>query len=95
MRALFYHPSAAWDGRARVFLAAARGLAARGWNVTYATAPDGEPRRRALAAGLPAIGVDPDAGMVGRTGELARALRDHFVEVVFVHGERDHLAASG
>ncbi|HZF66822.1 MAG TPA: glycosyltransferase family 4 protein [Gemmatirosa sp.] len=94
MRALFYHPSAEWNGRARVFLAAARGLAAQGWNVTFATAPEGEPRRRVLAAGLPAVGVDPDAGMVSRSGELAAALRDHFVEVVFVHGERDQLAAS-
>lgn len=95
MRALFYHPSAEWNGRARVFLGAARGLAAQGWTVTFATAAEGEPRRRVLAEGLPAVGVDPEAGMVGRTGELARALRDHFVEVVFVHGERDHLAASG
>ena len=95
MRALFYHPSPLWNGRARVFLAAARGLAARGWHVTYATAPEGEPRRRALAAGLPAIGVDPEAHPVLGSGELARAVRDHFVEVVFVHGERDQLAAAG
>lgn len=94
MRALFYHPSDAWDGHARVFLAAARGLAARGWNVTVATAPEGEPRRRILEAGFPAIGVDPDVRPVLGSGELADLVRDHFVEVVFVHGERAQLAAA-
>ncbi|CAA9338604.1 MAG: hypothetical protein AVDCRST_MAG40-2288, partial [uncultured Gemmatimonadaceae bacterium] len=36
MRALFYHNSAEWTGSARIFAAAARTLAARGHQVTYA-----------------------------------------------------------
>lgn len=40
MRALFLHGAREWSGTARAFAAAARGLAARGYNVTYLAEPD-------------------------------------------------------
>ncbi|HVF40229.1 MAG TPA: glycosyltransferase family 4 protein [Gemmatimonadaceae bacterium] len=40
MRALFMHCAKEWSGTARAFAVAARGLAARGYNVTYLAEPD-------------------------------------------------------
>ncbi|MGZ8377387.1 MAG: glycosyltransferase [Gemmatirosa sp.] len=95
MRALFHHPHPEWNGGARAFALAARGLAARGWQVLFACCPDTEPHRRAVAMGLPVHPLESGDGFVAGSSALARALRDQFVEVVFVHGERAHLAAAG
>ncbi len=98
-RVLFYHPHAAADGRARVFVAAARGLAARGWHVAFATV---EPTRRrapaaelAEAAGVRVVVVPAPRGLLADTAELSRALRGELAEVVFVHGERGHVVGAG
>lgn len=95
MRALFHHPHHEWTGAARAFATAARGLAARGWQVTFACCPDGEAQRHAAALGLPVYSLAAGEGVMGSSGSLARALREQFVEVVFVHGERAQLAAAG
>ncbi len=95
MRALFHHPHEDWTGSARAFALAARGLAASGWQVLFACCPDTEPHRRAVAMGLPVLPLERGDGLMAGSSALARALREQFVEVVFVHGERAHLAAAG
>jgi hypothetical protein len=95
VRALFHHPHAEWDGRARAFAAVARGLRGRGWEVRFACCPDTEPERRAEALGLPVHPLTLGDGVIAGSGALARALREQLVDVVFVHGERAHLAAAG
>lgn len=95
MRALFYHPSHVWTGSARAFAHAGRGLARRGWQVTFACAEEGEARRHAERLGLHVVAVEADANVLGATGDLARVVREQFAEAVFVHGERDHLVAAG
>ena len=95
MRALFHHPAADWNGQARAFAAAARGLAARGWHALFACCPDTDAHRRAEAHGLRVHPLSRDGGLVSGSTALARAVREQAVEVVFVHGERAQLAAAG
>ncbi len=95
MRALFYHPGGRWGGEARAFVAAARGLAARGWHAQVATAPGSPTHARAERAGVPAAPLDDADSFVGAVGALARAVRAHAAEVVFAHGERGHAVAAG
>ncbi len=95
MRALFYHPGGRWCGEARAFVAAARGLAARGWHAQLATR-DGSPTHlHADRAGVAVAPLDDADSFVGAVGALARAVRAHGAEVVFAHGERGHAAAAG
>ncbi len=95
MRALFYHPGGRWCGEARAFVAAARGLAARGWHAQLATR-DGSPTHlHADRAGVAVAPLDDADSFVGAVGALARAVRAHAAEVVFAHGERGHAAAAG
>ncbi len=93
MRALFYYSDRAWSGRARVFAAAARGLAARGYQVTYVCQPESAVEQRLSSAGYDII---PIAGRPGpATGlRLRRVMHERFVEVVFVHTAREHLATA-
>ena len=93
MRALFYHADRAWSGRARAFAAAARGLAARGYQVTFVCQPESAVEQRLSSSGYDIVPVTGRAGM--RTGlRLRRIMHERFVEVVFVHTEREHLAAA-
>ena len=95
MKALFHHPAAEWDGQARAFAAAARGLGARGWDTLFACCPATDAHRRAEANGLRVHPLARDEGFVAGSTALARAVREQAVEVVFVHGERAQLAAAG
>ena len=52
MKALFHHPAAEWNGRARVFAAAAHGLGARGWDARFACCPDTEAHRTQVKAAV-------------------------------------------
>lgn len=95
MRAVFYHPGGRWCGEARAFVAAARGLAARGWQARLATAPGSPAHAHAGAAGVAVASLGTAESFVGAVGELARALRAANAEVVFAHGERGHAVAAG
>ncbi|GJG88021.1 hypothetical protein tb265_32020 [Gemmatimonadetes bacterium T265] len=97
MPVLFYHPDAVADGRARAFVAGARGLADAGWRVALATHAAATHGAAALAAaqGIPVLTLPPSTTLVGATAELSRAIRTHLAEVVFVHGERAHVVAAG
>src|SRR5687768_5871841 len=93
MRALFYHADRVWSGRARAFAAAARGLAARGYQVTFVCQPDSGVEQRLSSNGYDIVPMGGRPGM--RTGlRLSRLMHERFVEVVFVHTEREHLAAA-
>ena len=94
MRALFYHPTPDWTGCARAFAVAARGLAARGYQVTYACAEEGTALQRASAPGVDVLTLPVDETWVTASRRLRQAIIDGFVEVVFVHGEREQLVAA-
>ena len=102
MPVLFYHPEGVADARARVFVAAARGLADAGWRVAFATRAAREPGQHsggaaalAEAAEVPVVSLPPATSLVGATAELSRAIRTQFAEVVFVHGDRAQVVAAG
>ena len=93
-RGLGYPPEAAGDGRARAGIAAARGLADRGWHGAFATLVDGSPARPgtaaalADAAGVRVVPVPGLRGVLADTARLSRVVRAELAEVVFVHGAR-------
>ena len=94
MRLLFYVGDKGWTGCARAFVAAARGLGARGHQVTL-VCPGGSPTaRRAEAFGVDTVPADPDASAAGDAWSLRRILQDRFVEVAFVHTDREQLVVS-
>jgi len=65
VRILFLHCAREWSGTARAFAVAARGLAARGYNVTYLAEPDSiveQSASRIATVASKAGGTDPVAG---------------------------------
>ena len=95
MRVLFLHSEREWSGSARAFAAAAAGLAQRGWQVTFVCPPGSETEERlAGVSEYEVIPVEPGGGWAGESRRLRRVLLDKFVEAVFVHTEREHLAAA-
>jgi Glycosyl transferases group 1/Glycosyl transferase 4-like domain len=94
MRALFVVSDVSWSGSARVFVAAARGLAARGYQVTAVCQPETAVEQRLASSGVETVPVELDGTWRGAARRLRRVLEDRFVEVVFVHGERDSLIAA-
>ena len=94
MRALFYVGEQRWNGCARAFVAAARGLASRGHQVTLVAPGGSTAARRAEALGVDTVPVDPEASAAGDTWGLRRVLQERFVEVAFVHGDREQLVVS-
>lgn len=94
MRLLFLVSDAHWSGRARAFASAARGLAARGHEVHVACDADCPVQARLATEGLSVVPMNPDAGAAGDALQLRRELAERGVDVVFVHGDAEHLAAS-
>jgi hypothetical protein len=95
VRVLFYYSAPVWSGSARVFAAAGRGLAERGYQVTFVcTSAARGVEARAAAEGCDVVTVEPDGTAFGTGWELKKLLVDRFVETVFVHTEREHLAAA-
>jgi len=94
MRVLFYVGDKAWSGCARVFVAAARGLGARGHQVTLVCPGGSATARRAEAIGVDTVPADPDATAAGDAWGLRRILQERFVEVAFVHTDREQLLVS-
>jgi hypothetical protein len=94
VRLLFYYSARAWSGEARAFAAAARGLHARGHQITYVCAPESAVEQKVASAGHDVIPMRSD-GWWGRTAiRLRRALSGRFIEVAFVHTPREHKVAS-
>ncbi|MBC7788961.1 MAG: glycosyltransferase family 4 protein [Anaerolineae bacterium] len=94
MRILFYHAARGWSGGARAFADAARGLAARGHQVSFACASDSQVEHRLDHAAyevLPMLRRRPWPRSALRLREVL-TLRQ--VEVIFVHTDREQIIAS-
>jgi glycosyltransferase involved in cell wall biosynthesis len=89
VRALFYYDAPVWSGSARAFAAAGRGLGERGYHVTF-VCPSGEVEARAAAEGCDVVPLEVGAA----AWQLRRIVTERFIETVFVHSQREHLAAA-
>lgn len=94
MRVLFLVSDGAWSARARAFVLAARGLAARRHDVMVACESECPVQVRAAASDVPVVALRPDASAAGDAWQLRRALQARGVDVVFVHSDQEHLVAS-
>jgi glycosyltransferase involved in cell wall biosynthesis len=94
MRVLFYHGESAWSGTARVSIQLARGLAARGHQITVASCAGGLIEYAAQAAGIETTPIEVAARAMGGAVDLRRVLAEKFIEVAVVSSERDHLVVS-
>ncbi len=94
MRVMFYYSAPGWTGGARVFVAAARGLAARGYQVTFACPGGSSVEARAAAEGCDVVALDTSGSIVSRGWRLQRLLTERFIETVFVHTEEEQLDVS-
>lgn len=91
---MFYYSASEWTGSARAFAAAGRGLAARGYQVTFVCPGDGQVEARAAAEGCDVIPLSPGGSLLLRSWRLQRILSEKFVETVFVHTEPEHIAVA-
>jgi glycosyltransferase involved in cell wall biosynthesis len=94
MRTLFYHANAAWSGSSRAFAVAARGLAARGEPVTVVCQSDTPAEQAFAREGLDVVPVPISNAVTRDSLRLRTVLKERFIEVVFLHTEREHLVAS-
>ncbi len=94
MRVLFYLNDKEWTGCARVTLAAGRGLAARGHQVTIACCEGARLHTLAQVAGIDVVAINATFTAAGGAWDLRRVLHDRFIEVVVVTTERDQLIVS-
>jgi glycosyltransferase involved in cell wall biosynthesis len=94
VRTLFYHTSDIWSGSARAFAVAARGLAARGEPVTVVCSVDSAAEQAFAREGLEVVTLPAGGSVTGDAWRLRRVLREKFVEVVFLHTDREQLVAS-
>jgi glycosyltransferase involved in cell wall biosynthesis len=94
VRVLFYYSSPEWTGSARVFAAAGRGLAARGYQVTFVCPGGGVVEARAAAEGCDVIPLEATGSALVRGWRLQRILSERFVETAFVHTEAEHVAVA-
>ncbi len=79
-----------------MFCAAARGLAARRWEVTLVCPADTSVEERATHdhGDYEIITIESGGGLLAESWRLRQLMLDRFVEVCFVHGDRDHLAVA-
>jgi hypothetical protein len=94
MRILFLHSATSWTGTARVFAAAARALGERGYPVMFVCAQGSEVERRVSFTGFEVVTLPGMGSWRREVAALRRLIRDRFIEVVFVHGERGHAVAA-
>ncbi len=94
MRTLFYIGDETWTGCARTFVTAARGLAGRGHQVVVACCGGSAVHQRASEAGLDTVPIAADANVASDAWWLRRVLQERFVEVAFVHTEREQFVVS-
>ena len=99
MRVLFYYSPAEWSGSARAFAAAAVAMAGRGYQCTFVCRADSsvEERLTPNSERLPGVELAPvplGGPWMHESLRLRQVLLEHYVEVVFVHSEREQLVAS-
>jgi glycosyltransferase involved in cell wall biosynthesis len=94
MRSLFYYSGRGWTGEARAFAIAARGLAARGEPVTVVFRPDGDAELGFAHEELDVVTIPVTDSVPRDAWRLRAVLKERFIEVVFLHTEREQLVAS-
>jgi glycosyltransferase involved in cell wall biosynthesis len=94
VRLLFLHSGNDWAGTARAFAVAARGLAARGHETTFACIAESVVEARASAAGLDVISLPAGTSGARDAWRLRGLLQERSPDVIFVHTEREQLVVS-
>jgi glycosyl transferase family 1 len=99
LRVLFYYANAEWSGSARAFASAAVAMAGRGYQCTFVCRADShvEDRLTPSVERLPGVELTPiplGGPWMHESLRLRQVLLEHYVEVVFVHSEREQLVAS-
>jgi glycosyltransferase involved in cell wall biosynthesis len=94
MRSLFYYSGRGWTGEARAFAISARGLAARGEPVTVVCRPDGDAELGFAHEELDVVTIPVTDSVTRDAWRLRAVLKERFIEVVFLHTEREQLVAS-
>jgi glycosyltransferase involved in cell wall biosynthesis len=94
MRLLFLISDDCWTARGRVFVSAARGLAARKHQTLVACESECPVQAQASQAGVEVVSLDAKASGAGDALRLRRALNDRNVDVIFVHTDAEHMIAS-
>ena len=94
MRTLFYHTAKHWSGASRAFAVAARGLTAQGAQVTVVCREGSGPEGKFLEEGLDVVPVPAAESLGPDAWRLRAVLKEKFIEVVFLHTEREHFVAS-
>jgi hypothetical protein len=99
VRVLFDYSPDEWSGSARAFAAAAVALAARGYQCTFVCRAEStvEQRLSPSADVLPGVELMPmpmGGPWMNESLRLRQVLLDQYLEVVFVHSEREQLIAS-
>ena len=85
---------AAWSGATRAFADAAVLLAARGYETCFVVPSGSEAERCLAAAGHDVIGVRGGGGWLRAGWRLRGVVASRLSEVLFVHDDREHLAAA-
>jgi len=94
MRVLFYHTAKDWSGCSRAFAVAAQGMVAHGATVTVVCRSDSSAEQAFASQGLDVVSL-PISDSVSRDAwRLRPVLKERFIEVVFLHSEREQLVAS-
>jgi glycosyltransferase involved in cell wall biosynthesis len=91
MRVLFYRPVTGWSATERVIMTAARGLVARGHQVSVACCAASPLEATAQAEGVETVVIDGESSTAGGAWDLRKVLQEKFIEVAIVTTERDHL----
>jgi hypothetical protein len=91
MRVLFYLGMQEWSGCARALFVAARGLSARGHQITIACCPGTRLHALATEAAIDVAEIRSGSWAAAGSLDLRRVLKDRFIEVAIVSTERDHL----
>ncbi|MEP6991045.1 MAG: glycosyltransferase family 4 protein [bacterium] len=94
MRTLFYHTSPHWSGSSRAFAVVAQGLAALGEPVTMVCRAGSRAEQGFAHEGVDVVAVPPSTTVARDAWRLRTILKEKFIEVVFLHTEREQLVAS-
>ncbi len=94
MRLLFLHTGNDWAGTARAFAAAARGLTARGHQVSFACVAGTVVEARATAEQLDVVPLAGGSSGARDAWRLRGVLQQRAPDAVFVHSEREQLVVS-
>jgi glycosyltransferase involved in cell wall biosynthesis len=94
VRLLFLHTGSDWAGTARAFAAAAKGLAARGHQASFACMAGSVVEARANREQLDVIPLAPGSSGARDAWRMRGVLQERTRDAVFVHTEREQLVVS-